>query len=218
MTPRRGEERETLNKTAELIATSALEEIAHESHLLKSHLHNLIGLCQFYARLPQSSPERVGLAQETIGHLEKALDSPSYVPVYHRVHAERLIIRLCCERGEWKKAYDASVTAVSFIPKITPRSIRNADKQRLLSADDVAGFGAHAVAAALNAGEDGYAALHLQEMGRGSLAASVAELRADIVELRRKHPDLTKRLFRCRISSRWDPTNSMGQISSLTIC
>ncbi|RFU24738.1 hypothetical protein B7463_g11602, partial [Scytalidium lignicola] len=191
------ENRDTFNKTAVLIATSSLE-FTPENHPIKPHLHNLIGLCHFYDRPPGSPSERDSTAQTALEHLEKALDSPNYVPVYFRVQAGRLILRLCCKRGEWKKAYEASVKAIDLIPKITSRSIRNADKQRLLSLDDVVGFSADAAAAALNAGDDGYAALNLLEKGRGLLAASVAELRVDLVELHHQHKRLAERFVALR--------------------
>ncbi|KAN0079702.1 CHAT domain containing protein [Elaphomyces granulatus] len=198
MTSNSEEKRDTLNKKAVRIATLSLK-FTPENHPIEPHLHNLIGLCCFYARIPGSPSERDSAAKMTLENLEKALNNPSYVPVYRRVQAGRLILRLCCERGEWKKGYETSVTAVRLIPKITSRSIRNADKQRLLSLDDVVGFSADAAAAALNAGRDGYAALDLLEMGRGLLAASVAEPRADLAELRHKgHTHLAERFVALR--------------------
>jgi tetratricopeptide (TPR) repeat protein len=190
------ERRDTLHKAAVLIAVATLK-FTPKSHPFEPHLHNLIGLCYFYARVSNPA-ERDAAAQMTIEHLSTALNSPSYVPVYRRVQAGRLILRLCCERGEWKTAYETSVKAINLIPKITSRSIRNADKQRLLSLDDVVGFSADAAAAALNAGEDGYAALNLLDMGRGSLAASVAELRADLGKLHQKHKKLADRFVELR--------------------
>jgi hypothetical protein len=191
------EKRENLNLEAVLIATSVLECVP-EDHALLPHLHNLIGLCHFYNRRLQSPSERDSAAKMTLEHLERAFNNPNYVPVYYRVQAGRLILRLCCQRGEWKKAHKASMKAISLIPKITSRSIRNTDKQRLLSLDDIVGFSADAAAAGLNCDENGYTALHLLEMGRGLLAASVADLRIDLSELRQKKKHLAERFVALR--------------------
>jgi hypothetical protein len=186
-----------LNLKAVLIATSVLKYVP-EDHTLLPHLYNLIGLYYFYNRRLQSLSKRNSAAKITLEHLEKALNNPNYVPVYYRVQAGRLILRLCCQRGEWKKAHKASIKAISLIPKITSRSIRNTDKQRLLSLNDIVSFSADAAAAALNYDENSYTALHLLEIGRGLLAASVADLRIDLSELRQEKKHLAERFVALR--------------------
>ncbi|KAH7264439.1 CHAT domain-containing protein [Fusarium solani] len=162
-----------------------------DGHPIHAHLQNFLGLF-LYARFCRSASESE--ADEALGHFRQALRSPHYPSVFHRVQAGRIMLRICCDMARWQEAYEVSLEAIELIPKLSSRAIRTSDKQRLLSADDVVGFGADAAAAALQSGKDGYAALRLLEMGRQSLAASVAELRPDLVALRRDYPELAERI------------------------
>ncbi|EEU34811.1 uncharacterized protein NECHADRAFT_593, partial [Fusarium vanettenii 77-13-4] len=166
-----------------------------DGHPIHAHLQNFLGLF-FYARFCRSASESV--ADEALGHFRQALRSPHYPSVFHRVQAGRIMLRICCDMARWQEAYEASLEAIELIPRLSSRAIRISDKQRLLSADDVVGFGADAAAAALQSGRDGYAALSLLEMGRQSLAASVAELRPDMVALHRDYPPLAERFHSLR--------------------
>ncbi|KAH8729930.1 CHAT domain-containing protein [Ilyonectria robusta] len=174
------------------VAASTLDSLP-DDHPARAHLHNLLGLC-YYARYSHSySPLAAQeAAKQAVEHLEEALRSPHYPSLFRHVQAGRMMLHLYCSMAKWKKAYETAVIAVEMIPKLSSRSIRNSDKQRMLSAHDVVGFGADAAAAALNAGLDGYTSLRLLEMGRGSIAASVAEMRPDLVALRRDHPALAE--------------------------
>ncbi|KAH7156073.1 CHAT domain-containing protein [Dactylonectria macrodidyma] len=187
-------ESETCRDEAIEVATSTLNS-SPDDHPARAHLHNLLGLF-YYVKWSNSPLQPV--AQEAQRHLWEALRSPNYPSLFHRVQAGRMMLHLCCSRGDWERAYEAAVIAVELIPKLSSRGICNSDKQRLLSAHDVVGFGADAAAAALNAGRDGYAALQLLEMGRGSLATSVAEMRPDLVALRREYPTLAQRFHSLR--------------------
>ncbi|KAH7018876.1 CHAT domain-containing protein [Ilyonectria destructans] len=180
------------------VAASTLNS-SPDDHPARAHLHNLLGLC-YYARYSHSYSQLAAqeAAQEALKHLGEALHSPHYPSLFRRVQAGRMMLHLYCSMAEWKKAYETAVIAVELIPKLSSRAIRNSDKQRLLSAHDVVGFGADAAAAALNAGLDGYTSLRLLEMGRGSLAASVAEMRPDLVSLRRDHPALAQNFHSLR--------------------
>ncbi|KAI8714713.1 CHAT domain-containing protein [Fusarium sp. LHS14.1] len=179
---------------ATYVARSTLAGIP-ERHPTHAHLQNFLGLF-LYARFCLSASKSV--ADEALDHFRHALGSPHYPSVFHRVQAGRLMLRICCDMARWQEAYEVSLKAIKLIPRLSSRAIRISDKQRLLSADDVVGFGADAAAAALQSGKDGYAALRLLEMGRQSLAASVAELRPDLVALRRDYPELADRIDELR--------------------
>ncbi|KAI1311121.1 CHAT domain-containing protein [Xylaria venustula] len=177
------------------IATSTVDRIPAE-HPYLAHVHIFLGLFH-YSQFWRSHSEAAN-PQEALKYLWKVLHSSHYPSVFRRVQAGRLILHLCCVTAQWQEGYKAAEDTVKLIPKLSSRGIRNSDKQRLLSANDVVGFGADAAAAALNAGKDGYAALRLLEMGRGSLAASVAELRPDLMALRKEHVDLAERFVEIR--------------------
>ncbi|KAL2677174.1 hypothetical protein Neosp_010942 [[Neocosmospora] mangrovei] len=179
---------------AACVARSTLDGIP-ERHPMHAHLQNFLGLF-LYARFCQSASESV--ADEALVHFRQALGSPHYPSVFRRVQAGRMMLRICCDMARWQEAYEVSLEAIKLVPRLSSRAIRISDKQRLLSAEDVVGFGADAAAAALQSGKDGYAALRLLEMGRQSLAASVAELRPDLVALRREYPELADRIDELR--------------------
>jgi len=165
-----------------------------DDHVSKSHLENLLGLFH-YARSRRSHSESD--VRNALEHLGKALYSTHYPSVLRRVQAGRMIVHICCIQEQWDAAYMAATTAIELIPKLSPHTIRNSDKSRLLSTYDVVGFGANAAAAALNADEGASAALRLLEMGCGSLVASVSELH-DLTALRREHSELAQRFVELR--------------------
>ncbi|RSL49523.1 hypothetical protein CEP54_012397 [Fusarium duplospermum] len=172
------------------VARSTLARTPND-HPTQANLRNFLGLFS-YARFCRSPSESV--ADEALDHFRQALRSPHYPSVFHRVQAGWMMHRIFCDTARWKEAYEASVTAIELIPKLSSRAIRISDKQRLLSADHVVGFGADAAAVALQSGQDGYTALRLLEMSRHSLAASVAELGLDLVALHTRYPALAQQL------------------------
>ncbi|KAL4746547.1 CHAT domain-containing protein [Aspergillus terricola var. indicus] len=95
------------------------------------------------------------------------------------------------QQAYWQQAYKAANTTVRLIPRLTLRSIENADKQHLLSG--VVGFASKAAAAALNAHRGAWDALNLLELGRGVLAASLEEVRIEIQELQHAYPEMAER-------------------------
>ena len=87
--------------------------------------------------------------------------------------------------------------AVYLISKLTSRSLHNSDKQHMLSR--VAGLTCDAAAAAaLQIEKAPSAALKLLEQGRGVLAASLEEMRTDILDLQGRHPELADKFVRLR--------------------
>jgi len=186
-----------LYEAAVTLATLTLM-LTPDDHPSRPHLHNILGLFQYGSRGRVSDSDAGPHARNTLENLQLALNNPRYTPLYRRVQAGRMILGLCCEMGSWQTAYEAAVVAIGLSPKLTPRALRNADRQRILSADDIIGFGADGAAAALMAGRDGFAALRLLEMGRGLLASSVLELRADLTALRMKHAPLAERFISLR--------------------
>lgn len=171
--------------------------------VMGGHIHNLLGLF-YYHRFFDDGMVSTETATEARSHLRVALGSATYTPVYRRVQAGRLMLRLCCYTGDWEDAYNAAIDAVDLIPKISLHSLKTSDKQRLLGAEDVVGFGADAAAAALNAGKTAYEALSILERGRGSLAASVLDLHVDLTALKSKHPRLAEKFITLRSQLQMD--------------
>ena len=79
---------------------------------------------------------------------------------------------------------------MSLIAVLTSRSLETSDRQNLLT--EVAGLASDAAAIALKAAKSPYEAIRLLEIGRGIIAASLNELRADVFDLQQKHPQLAE--------------------------
>lgn len=177
------------------IADSTLRSMP-DDHPIRPHLNNLLGHCHYARYLGTRVEERDPTV--ALGHLWTALNSNRYTSLFRRIQAGRQIVRICCDASLWSAAYEAAIATVALIPKLSPRAIQISDKQRILSADDIVGFGAEAVALAIEAGKGGYAALSLVESARGSLAASISNLRVDILALDEAHPDLAQQFAEAR--------------------
>ncbi|CAH0015676.1 unnamed protein product [Clonostachys rhizophaga] len=125
---------------------------------------------------------------------QKALDS-SASPVLDRIHGSSILLLIYGQAENWAQAYEAAYTTTSLIPQITQRSLENSDKQHRIAA--IVGLSSDAAAIALNAGKSVYEAIRLQELGRGIIADSLNDMRLDISELRRLHPELAYEFFQC---------------------
>ncbi|CAG9981283.1 unnamed protein product [Clonostachys byssicola] len=109
-------------------------------------------------------------------------------PIMSRIRAGIEILELSSAHSSWRRAFEASATAVGLIPQLSMRSLENSDKQYMLR--QAAGLTSNAVAAAINAGEGPLCALSLLEQGRGLIASSIEEIRTDVLELRKAYPEL----------------------------
>ncbi|KAF4435984.1 TPR domain-containing protein [Fusarium austroafricanum] len=176
------------------VAESILE-YTHDNHPIRPHLQNLLGAMHYEQYTKGVSKEG---ALKVLEISWEALRSSHYPSVLYRVQAGRRILHLCCEMQNWLAAYEAAIATIELIPKLSMREIRNSDRQRLLSKDDVAGFSSDAAAAALNAGKGCFEVIRLLEMGRGSLASSVAELRTDLTSLQREYPKMAEQFIELR--------------------
>lgn len=79
---------------------------------------------------------------------------------------------------------------MSLVPLLTPRSLETSDKQHLLT--ELVGLASDAAAIALNAARTPFEAIQVLELGRGVIAGSLNEMRADISELQQNHPQHAK--------------------------
>ncbi|KAF2629495.1 hypothetical protein BU25DRAFT_268013 [Macroventuria anomochaeta] len=113
-----------------------------------------------------------------------------------RMAAGILLFQSCAQVSDWERGSKYSAMAVELAPQLIARSLKNADKQYRLS--QIAGLACDASAASLNAGRVLLLALNLLEQGRGVLAASLHEMRTDVLDLQAKHPELAERFVRLR--------------------
>ncbi|KAL9121378.1 MAG: hypothetical protein Q9187_002062 [Circinaria calcarea] len=133
--------------------------------------------------------------EEAISFNQFALSHPTSFTII-RVAAGREVLRCCAILSYWQQAYEASNIAVHLIPKLTLRSLENFDKQHMLG--QVVGFASDAAAVALYAEKGPLVALEFLEQGRGVLAASLEEMRTDVLDLQERYPKLAEQFVRLR--------------------
>ncbi|KAF4442531.1 TPR domain-containing [Fusarium acutatum] len=112
-------------------------------------------------------------------------------PISIRMNAGRTLLSIMdVSRGGGHDAYLVAEATIQLAPLLSPPSLQNKDKQHLLA--EIAGLGSDAAAIALLAGKGPLSAIRLLETGRGVLGSSLQDLRVDISELEKKHPDLAR--------------------------
>jgi tetratricopeptide (TPR) repeat protein len=120
---------------------------------------------------------------------QEALDH-SLSPAAVRLALGITLLKLQADSKDWLEASQTASKTVSLIPLLTPRSLYASDKQRLLVR--IYGLASDAAAAALNSKKTPFDAIQLLELGRGVIAESFNEIRADISELRQKYPQFAQ--------------------------
>ncbi|KAI0804900.1 CHAT domain-containing protein [Xylaria sp. FL0064] len=102
----------------------------------------------------------------------------------------------CASRSDWEGSSHLLQQAIETLPDISPRWLKDTDKQHMLV--DFAGLASAATATALNAGKDAHNALQLLELGRGVITSLLIETRGNISNLKQKHPRLAKEFISLR--------------------
>lgn len=133
--------------------------------------------------------------RKTLSCYRSALDH-SNSPTIVRIMAAKGLFRSSVIIPDWQQAFEGSAIAVDLIARLTPRSLNNSDKQHILS--QVAGLACDAASAALNVGKVPSLILNLLEQGRGVLAASLEQMRTDLLDLEAQHPELADEFVRLR--------------------
>lgn len=109
------------------------------------------------------------------------------------------LVRIFAISREWSEACLAVTTAVSLIPLIAPRFLENTDKQHLLT--EINGFASEGASVMLMAGKSPYEAIKVIELARGIIFSASGDLRSDISDLWRSHPNLAAEYdqLRCQL-------------------
>ena len=96
-------------------------------------------------------------------------------------------------KSDWEGAYFMFEKGIKLLPNVSPRSLKNQDKQFALG--NLVSIASEAVATSLIVGKRPSKALQMLELGRGIIAGSLLEMRTDISELRQKHTRLADRFL-----------------------
>ncbi|KAK8093411.1 CHAT domain-containing protein [Apiospora hydei] len=129
---------------------------------------------------------------EAISRLDYVLEDPK-TPTLMRILAGKSILE---ESLDWQEAHHGASRAVQLVPTLTSKSLGNADRQQLLG--QLTGLASDAAATALYEERGPLAAIELLEQGRGVLAASLNEMRADALDLQKAHPQRSERFEQLR--------------------
>ncbi|KAJ3577303.1 hypothetical protein NPX13_g3264 [Xylaria arbuscula] len=181
----------------------------------KSDFENAIGLLRDAAgRLPEDTKHKAEASLELAEHLRVRWEQSGvstdveeaitcYKAVLDQRNAETMLriqagirgLDLCASASRWELACYMGELAVCLIRRLTPRSLRNTDRQDRLG--HIVGLASGSAAVALQAGRSRLA-FDLLEEGRGLLISSVEDLRWDVTELRKYHPELASEFIRLR--------------------
>lgn len=160
---------------------------------------------------PQSADRLVNIASslydrfkttQSRDDLDKATEyyqsALQHVPssVVSRINAGRGLLKCYAAISDWPQAYQAAVSALQLVPKLTSRLLTTRDRQDTLS--QLTGLASEAAAVALHAGEGEVAALRCLEQARGLLQTSLEKTSFDILQLRSRHPELADQFIRLR--------------------
>ncbi|KAF9771826.1 hypothetical protein IL306_010511 [Fusarium sp. DS 682] len=113
-------------------------------------------------------------------------------PIAKRLAAGRLLLSGLDVFSDTGEAYKIAKETIELAPLLFLNSLHNQDKEHILP--QIVGLALDAAAIALLGGKGVGESINLLEMGRGILTVSLYDLRADLRELRSKHPDLADSL------------------------
>ncbi|KAI0977561.1 TPR domain-containing protein [Xylaria arbuscula] len=117
-------------------------------------------------------------------------------PPSDRIVAGRRLLTSSDHLYHAEQLYQCAVTTIQLVPLLALRSLENTDKQYRLT--QISGLAPDAAAVTLKAGQGSFAAIEMLEIGRGNLASTVYDLRADISALRKHYPQLAERFVHLR--------------------
>jgi tetratricopeptide (TPR) repeat protein len=107
-----------------------------------------------------------------------------------RIDLARKAATLLASQSNWEESSKFLEDAVKLLPAVSPRLLKNIDKQHMLR--EFAGLASMAAAIALKAGKEPHHALELLELGRGVIAGLLMEMRTDISDLKQNHREIAE--------------------------
>ncbi|GAB3852518.1 CHAT domain-containing protein [Dactylosporangium cerinum] len=149
---------------------------------------------------------KIGRNGEAIDLLRETAYLPTAAP-RAAAAAARWAGRLCARRGDAHGALGLYQRAVNLLPKVAPRGLTRADRERGLG--DLTGVAGGAAAAAIEVG-DVAEALVMVETARGILLSQALELRDSRDNLRTAAPELADRFETVRRALNMEPSPVTG--------
>ncbi|PQE08014.1 TPR domain-containing protein [Rutstroemia sp. NJR-2017a BBW] len=192
-------------------AEMAVDTTPQEHPERASYLHNLGNLLDLRFMRTGSVEDR----QKSISSVRDGWNCTS-APPSTRIYLAIILASYYASQLDWKTSSSILEDAVQLLPIVSPRSLQHTDQQHMLA--DFAGLASMAAATALNAGKDAYHALKLLEIGRGVIAGLLLEMRTDVSNLERKHPELAKEFVTLRdeLDSPASAISSLATLENMT--
>ncbi|KAH7136912.1 TPR domain-containing protein [Dactylonectria estremocensis] len=129
-------------------------------------------------------------------------------PINDRISISRTLLRHAFLFDNRNEAYLFAKTTIELVPLLAPPSLESTDKQQLLS--DLVGLASNAAAIALLADQSPTSAIELLETGRGVIASSLQDMRADLSALEEEYPELAGSFINLR--DQLDAPTSQGTL------
>ncbi|KAH8748295.1 CHAT domain-containing protein [Hyaloscypha sp. PMI_1271] len=167
---------------------------------------------------------------EALERFSKCLDRTETPPT-SRISAAVQAGRLANSSTSVRKGYEFFARATRLLSIASPKAASRSDQQLALS--KCRSVGSDAAALCISCGEPYEAALKLLELGRGVMIHALLDVRSDVTELEKAHPDLAKRFKIARetcdappspqrqmsiikeVATRFNPYKELDQVISL---
>jgi tetratricopeptide (TPR) repeat protein len=133
--------------------------------------------------------------QDAVEAFEKSVQM-AFAEIRPRIYSAVFAADLLYSQQRTKEASQMIRRAVHFLPLISSRALRRADRRFNLSNSPIRGLAADASALAIRAGDNISDSLSLLEIGRGIFTNTELEMRGDVNRLRESHPDLADKYIR----------------------
>jgi CHAT domain-containing protein/tetratricopeptide (TPR) repeat protein len=160
----------------------------------EAYLLSCLGLAHWNRFNESSNPADF---QQSTHFYHRLLDFPTS-HVKNRIQAGIYLLDQYATAKRWSQAYEAACQALSLFPLLTPHFLQTSDKQNVLVSGGTHNLGSDAAAAALMAGKEASEAIQLLELGRGIIASSQYDMRSDVSDLQRQHPEVAREYLELR--------------------
>lgn len=174
---------------AVLQARKALAEVPHDHPNRGTFLSSLADLLA-YSREPTPSSSSW---EDPLSLYMKSWSCTNAPPTV-RIAAARKAANILITHKEWKQSSTLICAAVSLLPTVSPRSLKQRDQQHMVRL--FAGFSTLAASVALEAGEGEEQALQVLELGRGIIAGLQLRAQASGTDKRTRQRCVMEKLER----------------------
>lgn len=130
-------------------------------------------------------------SRKCISYHKEAVNASKDSPRLYFICAISMVYILCTHGGQWKEAYQLTLSMMTAFSHFLSYSMSPVDK--LQNITHLHGWASSSASIALNAEQPPLAAIEAFETGRGLVLGSLMDLRQDVAELQEKHAEAASR-------------------------